>query len=240
VTVALAGTILTASLVGSLHCAGMCGGFVAVWAGGPTRRARVAAHAAYHLARLFTYAALGAIAGGLGAAVDVAGAVTGAGRLAAIVAGASMVASGSVALARALGARVPLPALPPAIARIASRACASASERPPIGRAFVLGAASGLLPCGWLYAFVLLAAGTGRPGTGALVMIAFWAGTVPMLVGLGAAVAALAAPVRRRLPAVTAALLIAVGLLWLAGRAGMPAPLPARSAGHECPSHDSR
>jgi hypothetical protein len=66
---ALVATILTASLVGSLHCVAMCGPLVGLHGG-----ARSLELALIHaLGRLTTYAALGAIAGLVGRAVDVAG-----------------------------------------------------------------------------------------------------------------------------------------------------------------------
>ena len=46
-----------ASLVGTPHCLGMCGGFAAASAGSPAHLA------AWHAGRLSTYAALGAVAG---------------------------------------------------------------------------------------------------------------------------------------------------------------------------------
>jgi hypothetical protein len=95
-------------------------------------------------------------------------------------------------------------------------------DKPPVIRALLLGLFSTLLPCGWLYGFALLAAGTGGPWTGMLTMAAFWVGTVPVMLGLGLSVQWLTAPLRKRLPVVTAVVLIAVGLLWLVGRSTMP------------------
>lgn len=60
-------SILIASLLGSPHCAGMCGGFAA-WSGsGGLRWSGVAA---YNLGRLITYITLGIIAGLLGKSLD--------------------------------------------------------------------------------------------------------------------------------------------------------------------------
>src|SRR5690606_18807129 len=64
-----------------------------------------------------------------------------------------------------------------------------------LGRAALLGVSTGLLPCGWLYAFALSAAATGSARDGALVMAAFWLGSVPALVGVGAIVARLSGSV---------------------------------------------
>jgi len=223
VNAALVGSVLVASLAGSLHCAGMCGGFVAFYsgAGRATGGRRFATHVAYNGGRLTTYLVLGALAGSLGAAVDLAGRMAGATRMAALVAGLLMVGWGVYALLQSLGVRLPRLPLPSWIGRMTSRTYAKLRDRPPLFRALLLGLTSTLLPCGWLYAYALLAAGTASPWLGMLVMAAFWAGTVPVMLGLGLSVQAFAAPLRRRLPAVTAAMLILVGLLWLAGRVTM-------------------
>jgi len=75
-----------------------------------------------------------------------------------------------------------------------------------------------LLPCAWLYAFVATAAGTGSPVRGALVMAFFWAGTVPALAAIGVLARGALGPLSRRLPLVTASLLVVVGLLTLGQR----------------------
>ncbi len=48
-------------------------------------------------------------------------------------------------------------------------------------RGLLLGLATALLPCGWLYSFVLVAAATGHPVWGMCSMAVFWLGTVPAL-----------------------------------------------------------
>jgi len=65
---------------------------------------------------------------------------------------------------------------------------------------------------------VIAAAGTGSPLGGLAVMIAFWAGTVPILLALGLGVQLLAPRLARRLPAITALALVAVGLALVFGR----------------------
>ena len=50
-------------------------------------------------------------------------------------------------------------------------------------------------------AFVITAAGTGAAWTGAAVMVAFWAGTVPILLALGVGLGAVHAGLRRLAPA---------------------------------------
>jgi sulfite exporter TauE/SafE len=133
-----------------------------------------------------------------------------------------MIVWGGYALLQALDYPVPAVPLPGFVQRFSAVVYRTLRERPPVVRALLLGLFSTLLPCGWLYAFAVLAAGTGGPWSGALVMAAFWAGTVPVMLGLGLSLQWLTAPLRRRLPVVTAVVLIAVGLLWLVGRTTMP------------------
>jgi sulfite exporter TauE/SafE len=108
---------------------------------------------------------------------------------------------------------------------------------PPVSRALLLGLLTTLLPCGWLYAFVATAAGTGSAPAAMLVMGAFWLGTVPLLAGLGLATQRAFGPLRRHLPAVTAAALMIIGLLTMTGRLSGAEPGAPRPAAH---LHDRR
>jgi sulfite exporter TauE/SafE len=89
---------------------------------------------------------------------------------------------------------------------------------------------TGLLPCGWLWAFVVSAAGTASAWTGASVMTVFWLGTVPAMTGVLTLGGPLIARVRRKLPVISACVLIALGVVTLAvrwrdaGAAGVVAP----------------
>jgi len=238
---ALVATVLAASLLGSLHCAGMCGGFVTFYAGADrsTGLARLRPHVAYNLGRLATYVALGAVSGAAGAALDRAGELAGISRAASIVAGFVMVVWGGLLLMQARGLRVPTSWVPAGLTAFVGRRVASLADRPPTVRAATLGLLSTLLPCGWLYAFAVLAAGTGTPFGGAVVLAAFWAGTLPVMATLGAGVQWLAGPLRRHLPVVTSAALIVVGLFTLVGRAthAMSPPAADDETAVTCPMH---
>ncbi len=218
---ALALTVLGASLVGSLHCAGMCGGFVAFYAGAGGRRPGLG-HAAYNLGRLAAYATLGALAGALGAALDLAAAPAGFERGAALLAGALIALWGMRTLLETAGVRVARIEPPAALRGAVVRGVAAVAAQPPVTRALVIGLLTGLLPCGWLYAFIVTAAGTGDPLRGAGLMAVFWLGTLPVMAGLGVAVQTLAGGFRRWVPAACAVAMIVVGLLAVAGRARAP------------------
>lgn len=223
---ALFTTVLLASLFGSAHCAGMCGGFVVFYAGGGDK---LGSHIAYNAGRLLTYVALGAVAGALGHAVDLAGSAAGLQRSAMILAGLSMFFGGTLALLRALNVSVPALPVPAGAQKTYRAALTFLRGKPPILRALILGLSSTLLPCGWLYSFALVAAGTGSALWGALAMAVFWLGTLPMLVGMATVVQKLSGPLRCHLPLVSAVALMVVGFLAIAQHAKI-APMHGQSA----------
>jgi len=215
---ALVLSVLGASLLGSPHCAAMCGGFVCFFSGQPGDQPRPLTHAVYHAGRLIAYALLGAAAGFAGAGIDLAGQMAGLQRPAAIAAGTLLILWGLAGLASAMGIGRGASAAPAGVRRLFTAALARLAEKPPIVRALVIGLLTALLPCGWLYVFVATAAGTGSAIGGAFVMTAFWAGTVPVLAGVGALAQRAAGPLRARLPVLTAAVLVVLGVLTVAGR----------------------
>lgn len=231
-------TVVGSSLVGSLHCVGMCGGFVAFYAGAAATGTPWLAHLAYNGGRLLTYVTLGAAAGALGAAVDLAGAGFDLPRLAGLVAGVVMLIWGLAMLGTLLGARWPALGVARRLSALLQPLVRQLGQRPPVLRALLLGTLTTLLPCGWLYAFVVAAAGTGSALGGATLMAAFWLGTVPALLGLGIGVRPLARRLGRALPVLTALAVLALGTLALAGR--LHAPMLPRSDAPPCPCHRRR
>ncbi|MEX1312237.1 MAG: sulfite exporter TauE/SafE family protein [Candidatus Sulfomarinibacteraceae bacterium] len=213
-------TVLIASLLGSLHCVGMCGGFVAFYSGadGSGGSRRLLSHAAYSGGRLAAYSILGLAAGAVGAALDLAGSMAGVQRIAAIVAGVVMVLWGIFALLQIGGVKVFKHGSGSSISRWLRRGISLVGQRPPVVKAATVGLLSGVLPCGWLWAFVVTAAGTGTALGGWAVMVVFWAGTVPVLLALGLGAQLVGVPLRRHIPAVTAVILVALGLYAIIGR----------------------
>jgi sulfite exporter TauE/SafE len=219
--IALLAAVLVSSLAGSLHCAAMCGPFAGL-AGGSG--AGFTPHLAYGAGRLAGYGVLGAIAGVVGAAVDLASV----GGVAMIVAGIAMLVWGTVSLARAFGAGKG------GEARGVKPMLYAIKRKRPVARGALVGLLTAALPCGWLYAFVVVAAGTGSPVGGALVMATFWLGTMPALLGAGLSLRALARRLGARLPVVTACLQIAIGVVALTARAPMVGHAPSDATEHSC------
>ncbi len=158
------GAAALAGLVGSPHCMGMCGGF-AVACGSTAGRG-----AAWHAGRLTTYAALGALAGAFGRVLP------GPGWVAALVSAGLL-----IWFAGALAGLVPEPTVRiPGLKTLASRAARGRGAAP----GYLLGLATGLLPCGLVYAALAIPVASGSARAGALSMVAFGMGTAPALVAM--------------------------------------------------------
>jgi sulfite exporter TauE/SafE len=244
--IALASSVFVAGLLGSAHCAGMCGSFACLAAHSehsqrPTGDA-LRGTLAYSLGRLVSYATLGLLAGAAGAGLNRAGDIAGIARPATTIAGVLLVLWGVATLLALLGVRVPALAVTPALADRLARAVRAVREMPAPTRGVALGALSAALPCGWLYAFVASSAAAGSALGGGLVMAAFWAGTLPAIFAVALGVQRLLGPVRRRLPLVTAVAMIVLGLLTVAGRLSGPsaafAQQPSNGAPDALHAHD--
>lgn len=237
------------------HCLLMCGPFVAAAsladgtacaaigsaqrpdAGGPAGRLAARGRGAvfqlaYHLGRLSTYALLGALLGLLGnvgalAAVDGPFSPVTVTRFLKVAAGLGMLVMGAilfVAWLRGRAARLPEPT-------------AAISRMPWFGRtvarlarsggwwALPLGMLMGLLPCMPLLPVEAAALATAEPLYGAVTMLAFGVGTLPALVGFGAASGLLGSRARGWLVPAAAALVVILGGVTLAQGIALTAAL---------------
>lgn len=201
--------VLLASVVGSTHCAAMCGGFVAICGASCGAKGSLQ----YHLGRLFSYLILGIFAGLLGESVNRIASFAkiqhGAMLLTAIflvASGVMMLAPGSSSRGRAaFGGRWWQARTSGIFGRLLT-------EIPVKYRSLLLGLLTGLLPCGWLYTFVVTAMASGSVLGGSLVMTAFWLGTVPALSFVGLVAKYFSDSTRQVLPRLAACLLIGAGL----------------------------
>ncbi|MCR9161372.1 MAG: sulfite exporter TauE/SafE family protein [Nannocystaceae bacterium] len=222
IDLAVLGTVLGASVLGSLHCAGMCGPLAAV-ASAPGRthlpvlaeRRHAASSAAhYNLGRLASYTVLGLVAGGAGALLDLGGAMLGVQGVALVLAGATLVVMGARGLWRFMRGHA---------SSVASGPVVRWATRLRTHRSFpaLLGGLTGLMPCGWLWAYVVVAAGTGSILGGAAVMATFWLGTVPALALVGVALGKLSRRAGAHLRWAVPLLMLVAGGLTLSTRGRM-------------------
>ncbi|MBI3556271.1 MAG: sulfite exporter TauE/SafE family protein [Deltaproteobacteria bacterium] len=197
--------ILVASLLGSAHCVGMCGGLVISFVK-DTKSLGL-----YHLGRLLSYASLGAIAGALGNSILNAPISKQLPWVASTAFGILLIGVG----VRRLSGK-PLHLLFPKSVSLISANLIQRSLRgsSAIG-VFTLGALSAFLPCGWLYTFVLGATATKSAILGAAALSLFWLGTVPALSAAPALFNRFTTKIRGFTPKISAALMIGLGLFSL-------------------------
>ncbi len=195
---ALVAAMLLAGTVGGFtHCVGMCGPFVlaqttarleSVPASDMREFHRLAGAALvpYHLGRATTYVALGALAGMAGQGVR-------------SIPGLDWVAAGWLAVAATMflayavfGSGLLRGGGEGRLGRLLAGAARALVARPVGRHGYALGLMLGFLPCGFLYAALAVAAGSGGALGGATAMAAFVLGTVPglLVVGLTGHVAA--------------------------------------------------
>jgi len=219
--------ILMASLIGSPHCAGMCGGFVAYYSGNNTNSGgflEKAPHLFYSLGRLTTYLTLGAIVSFMGASLDLGLQSRGIQHAAAILIGSLMIIWGIKGLFE--GASVGhsfFAALARPIGQLLKRIVSNSSLK-IFPRSYLIGAISTLLPCGWLYLYLGTAAASGSVPVGILIMFTFWLGTLPIMLGLGALTGKLVGSYGRFIPRFTSFLLLLAGLFAVSGHLGFELP----------------
>jgi sulfite exporter TauE/SafE len=222
--------LFLAGLAGSaVHCSAMCGPFVLsqsagalarIPAAGLCERHRVASGLLlpYHAGRLLTYAALGAVGAGAGA---LAGVAPWLGVVPSVLLGLAGVLFVDQAIRRLAPGRYSGLAVP--VAGGLRRWISATTRR--IGQSgarggFLLGLVLGLLPCGFLYAAIAAASATASPWRGALCMLAFGLGTVPVLVLTAIAGQAAARNWSATMAAIGPALLLLNGTM-LIGLAGL-------------------
>ncbi|WP_374326752.1 sulfite exporter TauE/SafE family protein [Azonexus sp.] len=192
-------------LLGGAHCVGMCGGIVGALAMGSP--ARWSMHLAYNGGRILSYGLAGALAGALGAAgLGLEGQVP-ARLILYLFANLMLIALGfyligatqALAFTERLGQSL-WRRLQPLTRRFlpATR----------VSQAFPLGMLWGWLPCGLVYSALASALSAGSAQRGALLMLAFGAGTLPNLLLAGILLARLNEFVRRPVVRWTSGLLV--------------------------------
>lgn len=169
-------TAFLLGLLGSLHCAGMCGPLaLALPATGKTSATFVLGRLAYNAGRIVTYGLLGAGFGLLGGTLAVAG----------IARWVSLVAGFAILLGLIASSRHVLNA---SVAKLSAWVRARLGfflNRRTLASTFFLGAFNGLLPCGLVYAACAVAVTVGGTLMGVGYMLVFGLGTVPMILGIG-------------------------------------------------------
>jgi sulfite exporter TauE/SafE len=202
--------LFAGGLAGSLHCAGMCGGFALALGAHGTRP--VARQLLYNLARVNTLIVIGALSGALGAGLVRIGPLPSAERALAAVAALFMLAVGLEMLGLL---RRWTPRGTALVQATAGRALAGVLRSPSPAAPLAFGIFNCFLPCQLVYAVAARAASTGSVADGMLTMLWFGLGTVPAMVALGSLRRWLAPALRGRVTTVSGVLVLAFAAITL-------------------------
>lgn len=206
---ALAGAAV-AGVVGTPHCAGMCGGFAA-------SNRDDQSLLAWHAGRLAAYAALGALSAKIGASIPGPSWLP-------VAIGAAFTVYLAATIA---GVVAPLHFRVPGLAK----AAAFAARHDSAWARLLFGALTALLPCGLLWSVLATPMIAGSPAQGAAMLLVFGLGTVPGL-SIGAFGARKLMTSRPWMRTAAAAAVVAIGLHAVWVRASMDPAVPTCHHAH--------
>lgn len=207
------GMLFVIGLLTSVHCVAMCGGIclsqcVPKMKGAEGFDGGFAAlrpSLLYNLGRVISYTVIGGIVGGLGSVISFSGTMKG---IVQIIAGIFMLIMGINMLNLFPWLRKLNPRMPKIFAR---KIYAKRSNSSPL----YIGLLNGLMPCGPLQAMQLYALSTGSPLKGAISMLLFSVGTVPLMFAFGALSSFLSKKFTGKMMKASAVLVVVLGVFML-------------------------
>ena len=201
---------LVLGLMGSFHCAGMCGPIaIALPLHGNTVPQKIFGGVLYNLGRTLTYGIMGAIFGLLGQGVEMIGFQ----QKVSVIMGGLMIFS------------VLFPSLFKHqysmdkswfsfVGKLKSTIGKMFSIR-SFSSLFLIGLLNGLLPCGLVYMAIAGAIGTGEVVLGSLYMVLFGLGTIPMLLSISLAGNIMSLAIRNKINKLIPVLVVIVGIFFI-------------------------
>ena len=207
-------SVFLVGLLGGVHCVGMCGGIVtALSLSSTTRRPALPMLLAYNFGRITSYALAGAIVGAIGAStillerfVPAERVLYGLANIMLILLGLYLAGLSRAVLALERVGSVVWARLQPLMKRFIPVRT--------LPQAFFTGAVWGWLPCGLVYSVLISALATASAAHGALLMLAFGAGTLPNLLAMGLFAQRLQTLTRKPGVRLAAGLLVAAFGVW--------------------------
>lgn len=201
---------LILGLMGSFHCAGMCGPIaIALPLPGNSAARKTFGGILYNLGRTVTYGIMGAVFGLLGQGLQLLGFQ----QKVSVLMGALMIVS--VLFPNIFRNQYSLDkSWFSAVGKLKRKMGEMFSVR-SFQSLFFIGMLNGLLPCGLVYMAIAGAIGTGGVAGGALFMILFGLGTIPMLLAISLAGNLMSNVVRAKINKLIPVLIVVVGILFI-------------------------
>ncbi len=201
---------LVLGLMGSFHCAGMCGPIaIALPLHGNTIPRKIYGGALYNLGRTLTYGIMGAIFGLLGQGVKLIGFQ----QKISVIMGAVMIIS--VIFPSLFRNQYTMEKSWFSLVGKLKKSMGKLFSVRSFSSLFFIGLLNGLLPCGLVYMAIAGAIGTGEVLLGSLYMIMFGLGTIPMLLSISIAGNILSTAVRGKINRLIPVLVVVVGIFFI-------------------------
>jgi len=203
-------TALTLGLIGSLHCAGMCGPIaIAIPLAKEGWLKKLSGGLLYNFGRILTYGALGAIFGLLGRGIKLAGLQ----QWASITIGIVMILS--VLFPVIFRGKINIENVLNKYAGHLTGGFRKLLSMESQAALFIVGLINGLLPCGLVYLAVAGAINTNEVEMGIAFMMLFGLGTTPMLLGISLMGSVISLKWKKKVSKVIPAFIILLGLLFI-------------------------
>ena len=212
-------TAILLGLLGSFHCVGMCGPIAFLLPlDRKSQTKRLLEIISYHAGRLLTYGFLGFLFGMLGKRIQLFGLQ----QYLSIAIGILMIVV--ILIPNRFFSRYKFSqSVYRGISKL-RHAIGFQLKRKEPGTFFTLGFLNGLLPCGLMYLAVFGAVGTGGMWSGALYMVCFGLGTVPLMTGAMYIGNFVKGKTRKRIVRLVPLIVVAVGLLFILRGLGLGIP----------------
>jgi sulfite exporter TauE/SafE len=203
-------TALTIGLIGSLHCAGMCGPIaIALPLARENWLRKISGGLLYNFGRILTYGVLGGLFGLLGRGIKLAGLQ----QWASIAIGIIMIVS--VLFPFIFREKILIDDLFSGYARRLTGGFRKLFSRESLPSLFIIGLLNGLLPCGLVYVALAGAINTNDVVMGVAFMMMFGIGTTPMLLGISIMGNMISLRLKRKLSKVIPIFIVMLGLLFI-------------------------
>lgn len=203
--IVLSGFIL--GLMGSLHCAGMCGPIaLSLPLFGNNFATKMVGGLIYNIGRTVTYGIIGAFFGLLGQGLSLIGFQ----QWISVAMGTLMIIS---VIIPSIFKNINPKKIP--IAGWVRKSIQRLFVKRSFGGLFFIGILNGLLPCGLVYMAIAGAIGTGDATTGTIFMVLFGLGTLPLMLGISILGNMISLTVRNKINKLIPILVVVIGVIFI-------------------------
>ena len=228
------GMLFIVGILTSVHCIAMCGGInlsqcIPLAESGDesnTKSGIIMPAFLYNAGRVISYSAIGFVLGGIGMLLT-GGSGDG---IPLLLQGILKIIAGLFMVIMGINMLGIFPALRKFQIRFPKKSAIKISQKKQTEkRPFVVGVLNGFMPCGPMQSMQIIALGSGNPVSGAMAMLMFSLGTVPLMLGLGSLVSALGKKYTAIVMRTGCILVVVLGLAMLSQGAGLAGIMPDHS-----------